>query len=261
MAKSKQQRAFFEILAKERGLGSAKPVGPAKPAPVVQPAAAPRMVKPAPAAEARPQPTAGASPAGLLASGRVTLTYYQVAVAVMAAVLVCAVVLVAGMYFGRGGEPPLPPTEPKPTIEDIQKQPVTPGLVKPGPDDTAVGGAEHPAEAVPGPSGGRAEEPRPPVQPPAPGEAAGRYRLRIARLETTRATYTDRLRQYLAQNGVGTDLVARRGYQFLYGTARFEKESDEKTEAYKKKVVALLKVFEQQTNWQTATDVYFVVVE
>jgi hypothetical protein len=191
----------------------------------------------------------------------VTLTYYQLAVAVMAAVLVCAIALVIGMYLRGGGEPALPPTQPKPTIEDIQRGPVTEGLVKPGPDDTAVGGPEHPTEAAPGPSGVRAEEPRPPVQPPAPGEAGGRYRLRIARLETTRATYTDRLRQYLAQNAVGTDLVARRGYQFLYGTARFEKESDEKAEAYKKKVVALLKTFEQQTNWQTATDVYFVVVE
>lgn len=76
-----------------------------------------------------------------------------------------------------------------------------------------------------------------------------------------RATYTDRLRQFLAQNGVETDLVARRGYQFLYGTARFEKESDAKSEVYKKKVVELLKTFERQTNWQTATDVYFVVVE
>jgi hypothetical protein len=261
MAKSKQQRAFFEILAKERGLGAAKPAGPPKPAPVVQPAAGPRVVKPAPVPEPRPQPAPGASPAGLLAGGRLTLTYYQVAVAVMAAVLVCAIALVAGMYFGRGGEPPLPPTQPKPTMEEVRKGPVTGGLVKPGPDDTAVGGAEHPAEPAPAPSGGRAEEPRPPAGPPAPGEAAGRLRLRIARLETTRAAYTDRLRQYLAQNGVGTDLVARRGYQFLYGTARFEKESDEKAVAYKKKVVALLKAFEQQTNWQTATDVYFVAVE
>lgn len=163
MAKSKQQRAFFEILAKERGLESVKPAGTVKPAPVIQSASGPRMVKPAPVVEARPQPSATSSAGGLFAAGRVTMTYYQVTVAALAAILVCAVCFVAGMHFGGGTEPSLPVTEPKPTIEDIRQEPVTKGLVKPGPDDTAVGGAEHLEE------GGA--EPLPPVKPPAVGEA------------------------------------------------------------------------------------------
>jgi len=252
MAKSKQQRAFFEILAKERGLETKPP----------EPVAAPQAPRPAPRPQPiaamppkiRPQPVPSESVGGLFAAKRVTVTYYQLAVVLMTIALLCAIMLAIGMHCDGPKEPTLPTTEPDPSIEKVMAEPQTPGLVTPPATEiatTAVGGSEHATEA----------EPLPPAEPPAAGEGSGRYRLRIAKLEVARASYTDRLRDFLDRNGVGTVPVPRRGYLFLYGTARFEKSSDEKAEAYRKKVVALLKAFAQQTKWQTSTDAYFVVVE
>jgi hypothetical protein len=271
MAKSRQRRALFELLAKEHGPQAAKPVVPVRPAGTA--AASPPAPVSAPAAAGRPEaamkPVARASPEALFAAGRVTVTYYQVAVAVLVAACLCVVSFVAGMHWDGGLR--LPVTQPKPTFEDIQKGAPTAGLVKPRPDDTALGGAEHPNDT--GGVGAKTAEggPEHAVAPAkgrtavggadATGEAGGKFRLRIAQLKISDASATDRLRAFLSQNGVETELTARRGLQFLYSQAKFVKESDEKAKAFRDKVIGLLKAFKQQTGIQTSTDPYFVTVE
>jgi hypothetical protein len=205
------------------------------------------------------------------------MTYYQLLACVIAVVVLCAVAFVLGMHFGGTSDLPLPRTPGVPTIKGVQQKAVTPGLVKPGPEDTAVGGAEHPGEGplahLPPGKG----EPTPvgvPVKTEkAPrgkagdaaaedgGDPSGKLRLRMAQFKNTDSTKTDRLRDFLGQNGVETELVTRGGYQFVYSQAKFVSDTEPKAKAFKDNVVRLLKEFKKQTGITVATDAFYVAAD
>jgi len=304
MAKNKQHRALFEVLLKSHVQEPPKVTVQAKPqlgtppaAPPTPGAARPAAPSPKPVTEAaRPsapavgpaRPAAAAAPVGrsaeqIFASGRLVMTYYQLLACAVAVLVLCVVAFVLGMHFGGGPDLPLPRTPSSPTIPDVQKRAVTPGLVKPGPEDTAVGGAEHPGEeplahlppgkGQPIPVGApeKPEKAAPPAKV-APGKAAGagteeagdpngKLRLRLAQLKNTDSTKTDRLREFLAENGVETHLVARGGFQFVYSQAKFASDTEPKAKAYKDNVVRLLKEFKKQTGITVSTDAFYVAAD
>ena len=298
MAKNKQHRALFEVLLKSHmqeppkvtvqakpQLGStpAVPQAPAAPKPAAAPAkpATEAARPPVPVVgPARPAPAAapmGRSAEQVFASGRLVMTYYQLLACVVAVVVLCAAAFVLGMHFGGTSDLPLPRTPGSPTIKDVQHGAVTPGMIKPGPEDTAVGGAEHPDEgplahlpsgkgeptpvgvppkaekAVPGKSGEAAAEDG--------GDPNGKLRLRLAQFKNTDSSKTDRLRDFLAQNGLETHLVTRGGYHFVYSQAKFVSETEPKAKTYKDNVVRLLKEFKKQTGITVSTDAFYVAAE
>ena len=298
MAKNKQHRALFEVLLKSHVQEPPKvtvqakpPLGPAPAAPPTPAAARPAAPSPKPVTEAaKPpapavgptRPAAAAAPMGrsaeqIFASGRLVMTYYQLLACGTAVLVLCVVAFVLGMHFGGGPDLPLPRTPSSPTIPDVQKKAVTPGLVKPGPEDTAVGGAEHPGEeplahlpagkGQPIPVGApeKTEKGAPPEKVASGKEEAGdpngKLRLRLAQLKNTDSTKTDRLREFLAENGVETHLVARGGFQFVYSQAKFASDTEPKAKAFKDNVVRLLKEFKKQTGITVSTDAFYVAAD
>ena len=235
----KQQRALFELLVTGREEDQARQMlettrPPTQPA-VGQEAAPPGETGPerVPAWGGRLEPRGGLSPA-----------YYYWALGLIAAGCLCAVVYFLVMRF-RGG-PAIPPDEGGPTFGDVRRGPVDEGLVRPSPPPPPPSEEGTGDEAAQG-TGGEGEK--------AP---EGRYRVRIARLDVARSEYTDRLRAFLADQGVETALEGRGGYYFLYSRARFASDTGPEIAAFLAGVNSALEQFEQVTGWPATTNPYVV---
>jgi hypothetical protein len=304
MSKKPQGKAFFELLAEERRKRQEKtPEAEAKPAPIVRRAAEP-VTAPPPPAPAPPQPIArpgGPSWKVRLSAGRISLTYFQVGLAVVVALWLCTMSYLLGRWVGGRGRLPLPDVPARPTFEEVRGGAPSPGLVPKGEPRTTGGG---PKTAVTPPSGGAPTGRTPttggppatggapatagapargapatggppttggapatagapaggtPATAGAPAPAAGAWRVRVARLAITNPEYTDKLRHFLQQGGVETELELRRQYYYLYTHARFATEAE--AEAFAQKVNALQRRFAAETKWAVPADAFPVTAD
>ena len=292
MAKHKAQRALFDLL---RGESSEQPAQAAAPkaAPVIRrtpapgetaaPAAPiskafavsaaeaarreavaaksppPVAAKAPPPVAAKPAAPAPARPQAPRPVGRVSVTYNQLVLAGVAAICLCAIAFAIGLRAGSSPEA-LPRTEKHPTFGEVQGSGVTPGLVPQRPPGREI--TRPPAPVAPAGAGeaarpGGAKRPVA-IETPSPASAT-EFRVRIARLSVSQPDAIDKLRTFLSQKGVETDLETRGGFYMLYSRERFpdKKKSDELAAQIKKQ----LEAFEKQTKIPTATDAYSVEVK
>jgi len=238
--------------------------------PVIRPA------QPPPAsAETAKRGEAGLGLAAILGKP-VVLTYSHLAIALVGVICLCVIVFViASRFFGPGET--LPVTEKHPTFPEVQAGGVTPNLVAPGPTRPApvapspgprpVGPAPGPRSVAPDKAVTPLPMPRPagpekvvgpePAPVPAPAAPSGpRFRVRIAQLPVSQPNIIDRMREFLSQKGVETELETHSGYYILYGRDRFpdKKKSDEVAGQINKHLTA----FEKQTRIPTSNDAYSV---
>jgi hypothetical protein len=250
--------------------------------PVIRPAQ-----PPAASAETAKRVAPGLGLAAILGKP-VVLTYSHLAIALVAIICLCVIVFVVGSRFFGPGET-LPVTERRPTFPEVQAGGVTPNLVAPGPVRPAPvapspgPGSVRPGGVVPPPSPrpvGPVPAPRPvtpekavtpmpmprPVAPekavgpepaPAPPAPSGpQFRVRIARLPVSQPNTIDRMREFLSQKGVETELETHTGYYILYARDRFpdKKRSDDAAGQINKYLAA----FEKQTRIPTSNDAYSI---
>jgi len=248
MAKHKMQRPLFDILSKERALEAAKAAGGTETSPLVR-----RTVLGTAAADVHRYEAPPA--AGAVEGRRLALTYYQAAVIGVA--VLCALVFfyVLGKYVGESSG--LPVVEKHPTFSEIRQTAVTPGLTPPPPTSPPPSPTAG-QETAPQPTG---TEPSAAATPaattPAPPVRRGpQFRVRIARWSASQPEVTDRLRAYLAQQGLETEVETRGGACILYGKERFP---DRKTsDALAAKINGHLEAFEKQTRIPTSKDAYSI---
>jgi hypothetical protein len=254
-----------------------------------------RPAQPPPAsAETAKRGEAGLGLAAVLGKP-VVLTYSHLAIALVGVICLCVIVFViASRFFGPGET--LPVTEKHPTFPEVQAGGVTPNLVAPSPVRPApvapsarppvpAPGPVRPGGAVPSPSprpvgpapGPRSVAPDKAVTPlpmprpagpekvvgpepapvPAPAAPSGpRFRVRIAQLPVSQPNIIDRMREFLSQKGIETELETHSGYYILYGRDRFpdKKKSDEVAGQINKHLTA----FEKQTRIPTSNDAYSI---
>jgi len=295
MTKHRQTRSLFDLLRKERQtqptLGAvksspvARPVSStaSAPTPAAPPAATvshrPQVIeaaRPAPMVS-RPRPASAGRAGGLIGQ----VTDHHLAIAGVAVTCLCVIAFAVGRW---SAPETLPVTQKEPTMETIQSQAVTPGLVaqtptrlpavgrstKPsGPSGRSVSPAVAPAAAPPAATEDMAmpmvsskpaatEPPTPPPPPALPATGGLQFRVRIARLAVSQPDAIDRMRTFLAQNSVETELDTRGGYYVLYSRERFsdKKKSDEAAAQINKHLAA----FEKQTRIPTSKDAYSIQV-
>ena len=177
---------------------------------------------------------------------------------------------------------PLPPTQPNPTMDTVQKGPVDPTLV-PGVHPTPTSGG--PVAPVKGgvvlppvtPKGvgpvevvtptAKMKGPPPPVTKIGAGvelaptdtaaPASGtQYRVRIAQLGKTEAA--DELRAYLSQHGIETELEITRGNYVLFSAVHGDSR---KAKDLADQINKRLEDFEKDTRIPTSHDAYPVPVK
>jgi hypothetical protein len=261
----------------------ATPKAPVRPAPTAaaptaavpagKPAAAPppsaQAARPAPARAVptgpviRPVEPAAAKPAvarPALGAWPLKLSYYHLAIALIAVACLCLIYYVAGQYFAPG--PPLPAVPKGPTFDDVRTKAPAPGLVTPGPVRPAAPEVATERRPAPGPPAGPGPRPGPSpkggVAEKAPAASGPQYRVRIARLPVTQPAVIDKLRDFLSQKNIETELEARSGYYVLYGAERLadKRKSDELAAQINKH----LEAFEKQTRIPTSADAYSIQV-
>jgi hypothetical protein len=288
MAKHKSQQALFDLLRKDL------PPGQAPTAPVIRrtaataPAAA---APPRPAERPRPEPLVRSALAPS-AAAHAPLLVRQVSVPVLhlllAVIAVACLVAIAFVVGTRYGPERLPATEKRPTFGETQTGGITPGLVAPSPAQPAAPagvGPQHPSgkaprpapaplpPAKPGPApkpgsapkpapverpGGTAVGPGRPVVTETPAPAGPQYRVRIARLAVSQPDAIDKMRAFLSQKGIETELDTRGGFYILYSSDRFpdKKKSDELAAQINKQ----LEAFEKSTRIPTSRDAYSIQI-
>jgi hypothetical protein len=275
---------LFDLLRKDRSEGQAG----AKPAPVIRrtpaPAAPPRPIEaPRPVEAARPE-RARVSPK--LYSGEFPAPFLlrQVSVPVswlLIGVIAVGCLLVIAFVVGQGYGPERLPNVPKdPTMRKLLEGPVTPGLVPKGPSlPGGVPAGAHPGGAKDAPKAASAERPSAPppaaprptvaekAAPPAavrPGSAekpamtetpgAPQFRVRIAQLAVSQPDAIDKMRGFLLQKDIETDLETSRGFYVLYSRDRLadKKKADELAAKINKQ----LEAFEKTTKIPTSKTAY-----
>ncbi|MBM4017384.1 MAG: hypothetical protein FJ288_03505 [Planctomycetes bacterium] len=285
MAKHKPHQVLFDVLRREPAAapgGAARP-GPAvrrtPSAPAAQPAAAAHPApaartpeKPRPEAAARSaRPFSAAPPAPFLLR-QVSVPFSHLLLGALTAACLIAIAFAVGTRYGPER---LPATEKHPTFAEIQGKGATPGLVAPGPSQPVPGkvGVERPSAPPAGPPspaapgrpapGSPAETPRPAgagrpalTETPAPG--APHYRVRIARLAVSQPEAIDKMRAFLSQKGVETELDTRSGYYVLYSRDRFADKR--KSDDLAAEINRQLGEFEKSTRIPTSKDAYSILV-
>jgi hypothetical protein len=210
----------------------------------------------------------------------------------LGALAVACLVALAFAIGMRYGPERLPATEKHPTFNEIHSGGVAPGLVAPGPSQPAPAGGPAPSPRpggtapaprpggvapAPGPAakspapaprpasgappGGAAETPRPagPEKPVVTETPTGpQFRVRIARLGVSQPDAIDKMRTFLSQKGIETELDTRAGYYVLYSRDRFpdKRKSDECAAQINKQLDA----FEKATRIPTSKDAYSIQV-
>lgn len=281
MAKHKSQQALFDLLRKDL------PQGQAPAAPVIRrtAATAPAAVAPPrPAERPRPEPLVRSalapSAAPPSAASHAPLLLRQVSVPVshllLAVIAVACLVAIAFVIGTRYGPERLPATEKRPTFGEIQTGGVAPGLVAPGPAQPAAPagvGPQHPSGKAPRPAPAPGPAPKPgpaakpggtpvgptrPVVTETPAPAGPQYRVRIARLAVSQPDAIDKMRAFLSQKGIETELDTRGGYYVLYGSDRFsdKRKSDDLAAEINKQ----LEAFEKSTRIPTSRDAYTIQI-
>jgi hypothetical protein len=282
MAKHKSQQALFDLLRKDL------PPGQAPAAPLIR-----RTAAAAPAAAAPPRPAERPRPEPLVrstlapsAAPRAPLLAQQVSVPVLhlllAVIAVACLVVIAFVVGTRYGPERLPATDKRPTFGEIQTGGVAPGLVAPGPAQPAApagvgpqppsGKAPRPAPApAPPVKGGPAPRPAPverpgdtavgpgrPVVTETPAPAVPQYRVRIARLAVSQPDAIDKMRAFLSQKGIETELDSRGGFYILYSSDRFPDKK--KSDALAAEINKQLEAFEKSTRIPTSRDAYSIQI-
>jgi len=170
---------------------------------------------------------------------------------------------------GAGASPP----GPSPGAASGGPAPSPPRPAGPAPPPRPAGGPSAGAPSGVPRTGGDAPAGRPaaggpavpdartptPAAPKAPAAPTGPlYRVRIARLSVSQPDVVDRLRGYLVQQGIETDLETRGGFHVLYSRQEFpdRKKSDDLAE----RVNGRLEEFEKQTRTPTSKDAYSIQV-
>ncbi len=257
MAKKPQHRALFELLAREREERDEKGEAPARPEPVVR-----RPQKPSAARGDEKPARAGVPLQTPIAYGGVWISYYWLAVVIVAVLCLCAIFYFLGARLsGGGGETgeklPSPPREP--AFEAVRKGAVTPGLAEiPGAGEEREIGPDASENATAGEEEAVAETPDGAEEMP-PETPAERYRVRLMRLSVAKEEYTNRLLAFLQQRGIDLEIVSRGGYYILYTKRRFATEAE--TNDYARTMNELLREFGRETGWYTSADAYTVLVE
>ncbi len=278
MAKRSPPRAFFEILREERQARTEREQQQKeevveeeeRPAPLVRRRREPGPPPP-PAAAAEPPAPAERRQSWIstvkarLAEGTVTLSYFWVGILAIVFAWLCVLCIFIGTWLAGPASLPNPSREPD--FPTVQAEAPTPGLLgeggptAPGPDtggeshggrqtETPVGGSETtPAGEAPG-AGGTPTTPQP----------KGEWRVRIAgRLPLSQTEYTDKLRAYLLQHGIETELDLRQQYYYLYTSKQFATKAE--SDRFKETVNALKVRFARETGWRADPDAYSVQVD
>ena len=294
MAKHKGQQALFDLLRKDRPEDQAG----SKPAPVIRrtpaPIAAPNVAA-RPISAPRPEP-ARVAPKPYVGGFSEPLLLRQVSVPVswllIGAIAVGCLLVIAFIVGQRYGPERLPDVPKRPTMKEISEGPVTPDLVAKGPAPGGVPAGVHSGGATPSPRPGAGKEPsktgaaeRPPAPPPlAPrpiaaeksaGPAAARpgsaekpamtetpsgpqFRIRIAQVAVSQPDTIDKMRGFLLQKDIETELETSRGSYVLYSRDRLtdKKKADELAV----KVNKQLEAFEKATKIPTSKTAYVTQV-
>ena len=282
MAKHKSQQALFDLLRKDL------PPGQAPAAPLIRRTAAAAPVAaapPRPAERPRPEPLVrsalapSAAPRAPLLAQQVSVPVLHLLLAVIAVACLVAIAFVVGTRYGPER---LPATERRPTFGEIQTGGTAPGLVAPGPAQPAApagigpqppsGKAPRPAPApAPPVKGGPAPRPAPverpggtavgpgrPVMTETPAPAGPQYRVRIARLAVSQPDAIDKMRAFLSQKGIETELDSRGGFYILYSSDRFPDKK--KSDALAAEINKQLEAFEKSAHIPTSKDAYSIQI-
>jgi hypothetical protein len=263
MVKHKQRGALFDLLRKERP--SEKPPEAIKPQapvrPVTTPAAAPVVSAPPPrlpGSNMGPM-TQIVTPRSIMVTNQVTLSYGMLAVVGVGVVCLCVLCFVLGLRLAPSG-PALPAVDPGKSFPEVQKGPVMPGIVQP---PAPTKGTPPGAGPYPGPVSTTTDGPDvvavapPPVvtdthMPPTSGE----YHVQIQQVAND--TVLDKLRGYLATNGVETEYEKSGGSYLLFSKQHVDApKAKEQAAAINK----LLKAFTEETRIPTRADAYSVKVK
>ena len=275
MAKHKGQQALFDLLRKDRSEGQAE----AKPAPVIRRTPAPPP--PAPRPIAAPRPVEAARPEQARVSPKLYSGQYpapfllrQVSVPVswlLIGVIAVGCLLVIAFVVGQGYGPERLPNVPKhPTMSEIRDGPVTPGLVSKGPAlPGGVPAGAHPGGAKDAPKAPVAPRPTAPEKAAPPGAVrpggaekpavtetpgAPQFRVRIAQVAVSQPDTIDKMRGFLLQKDIETDLEPSRGFYVLYSRDKLpnKKAADELAVKINKQ----LEAFEKATKIPTSKTAY-----
>jgi type IV secretory pathway VirB10-like protein len=292
MAKHKGQQALFDLLRKDRPeVQAAKPAPMIRrtaavgPAPVAAPVAAPRPVeapRPEPVRMAMRKPLA--EPSAPLLLREVSLPVSWLLIGLVAVGCLAVIAFVVGQRYGTERLPDVPK---HPTINEIRQGPVTPDLVTKGPAQPLPGSAASGARPAAPPKGRPAEMPKPvaaekasapasprptvaeksagptavrpggaekPVMTETPAPSGPQFRVRIAQLAVSQPDAIDKMRGFLLQKDIETELETSRGFYVLYSRDRFsdKKKADETAARINKQLDA----FEKATKIPTSKTAY-----
>jgi hypothetical protein len=207
----------------------------------------------------------------------------------IAAVAVACLAVIAFVVGQRYGSERLPDVPKEPTMSKIREGPVTPDLVAKGPVPAAPSpvspAPSRPPSVRPGPRPGATEPPKaaapenasaPAGQPAGAEKAAGPaatrpgaerpvitetpmpggplWRVRIAQLAASQPDAVDKMRGFLLQKDVETELETVRGFYVLYSRERFpdKKKADDLAAQVNKQLDA----FEKATKIPTSKTAY-----
>ncbi|MCX5655627.1 MAG: hypothetical protein NTY65_13395 [Planctomycetota bacterium] len=285
MTKHKGQQALFDLLRKDRPQTPAA----AKPVPVIRrtptsapapaPVAAPRPVEaPRPAAaRVAPRPySVGASEPFLMRQVTIPVSWLIIGVIAVACLLVIA--FAVGQWYAPERLPNMPKGK---SFAEIQTDGPKPGLVAQGPAQPAAPSGVRPASQPPGRPSVTTERPSPPApaaprltvaeRPAAPAAvrpgsaerpittetpapSGPQWRVRIAQLAVSQPDAIDKMRGFLLQKDVETELETSRGFYVLYSRERLtdKKKADELAARINKQ----LEAFEKATRIPTSKTAY-----
>jgi hypothetical protein len=277
MAKHKGQQALFDLLRKDCPEGQAS----AKPTPVIRrtvAAATPAPISaPKPVEAPRPEPALALAPRRL-AEPPAPLLLREMSVPVswllIGVIGVGCLVVIAFVVGQRYGSERLPDVPKHPTFAEIQGEGVKPNLVAKSPTQPLPVGPPaglRPAAPPSSRPGASSVPPRPAtaeksVAPaaPRPGTAekpavtetpsGPQFRVRIAQLAVSQPDSIDKMRGFLLQKDIETDLETSRGFYVLYSRERLsdKKKADELAARINKHLDA----FEKATKIPTSKTAY-----
>jgi hypothetical protein len=179
-----------------------------------------------------------------------------------------AIAFVAGQRYGSERLPDVPK---HPTFAEIQGEGVKPNLVTKSPTQPLPAGPAAGLRPAAPPKGRPAETPKPvaaekPAGPPAvrPGGAekpvvtetpsGPQFRVRIAQLAVSQPDSTDKMRGFLLQKNIETDLETSRGFYVLY--SREQLSDKKKADELAGRINKHLEAFEKATKIPTSKTAY-----
>ena len=285
MAKHKGQQALFDLLRKDRPEGQAS----AKPTPVIRRtlAASPAPISaPKPVEAPRPKPALAlaprrlAEPSAPLLLREMSVPVSWLLIGVIGVGCLVAIAFVVGQRYGPERLPDVPK---HPTFAEIQGEGVKPNLVTKSPTQPLPAGPPaglRPAAPPSSRPGAATETPRPgaapvPPRPTATQKPAGpsavrpggaekpavtetpsgpQFRVRIAQLAVSQPDAIDKMRGFLLQKDIETDLETSRGFYVLY--SREQLSDKKKADELAARVNKHLEAFEKATKIPTSKTAY-----